>query len=610
MKKIILLLSIVLLTGALPLFLISCGGDDPVAEIVKPPVTPPTNNGDNNNSDNPTTTPGELAITQSCQDCSGNGNCPTCHGSGKYCKTCNSTGKCLTCDGTGECFSCHGSGDCFRCEGTGKMDCSYCTYGYCNGCSGKGWVTRVEWKCTVCGGSGQCRICGGNYRNAENCYTCDGKKRCQVCKDPNGRCGECKGNKYCKTCGGDAHCATCVNNPGKCNNCSGNGEVQVTKLDFVYKGASSSIRIQSNTEWKVTSNADWLSLSSTSGSGNGTLSIRAAANPTTVARNATITFTYGSSTTTVSVYQQGEPEYLTLSSTDPISFGLKGGSKTLTINSNVNWTVSCNSTWLKLSTASGSGNGSLTLSTEENNTTGTRNATVYINYSNTSAKISVSQEGINFSWSPSTLSTFASIGETKYLSITSNVDWKASCAEDWLTISPSSGSGDRTMSITAKVNAKNYSRSATITFTSAAGTSTLTVRQEAGPSTPFVIKKVEFGNTDANGNIIHDYGTKSYFERYEPKFIHARIECASYVSGSYDIYFNIVTPDGFIPKNVNGYSGRVGGYMSAGSTYKYITTGFQFTSGGYSNYWEPGKYRMDFYYNGSLMASNTFQVYY
>lgn len=590
----------------------ACGGGDDDGPITPPkqPETPSTPS--NGGTDTPPSTPqGTMQLTRTCTTCFGSKNCQTCKGTGKGCKTCGGTGRyCKDCNTTGDCQKCNGTGDCKFCGATGELDCNYCDgRGRCPICDGKGWTWHYENKCSTCKGTGDCKDCGRSGKRT--CIYCDGDKRCNDCRENRGKCKKCKGNPQCKTCGGDGHCADCTNHDGKCKTCKGEGQVGATSIRFSNSGGSEKIFITSNTDWKVTSNEDWLSFSSSSGNGNNTLTINASVNSKTTARNGIVTFTYGSNTTTISIYQEPEPEYLTLSSYDPIKFGLYGGSETLTITSNVDWKISCNESWLNLSTTSGSGSGILKLSVDENKTVGTRDASVIIYYSNTSATIKVSQEGLNFSYTPSSLSTFASLGDTQYVSITSNVDWKVSSSETWLSVTPTSGHGDRVLTITAKVNNTSYSRNATVTFTSDAGNSSLSIRQEAGPTTPFVINKVEFANVQANGTVINDYGVKSTFERYEPKYIKARILCADYVSGSYDIYYNIVTPDGYIPKNAGSYTGKLNGHMTAGETYYFETAGFQFVSNGYyGSYWDPGKYRFDFYYNGKLMASNTFQVYY
>lgn len=74
-------------------------------------------------------------------------------------------------------------------------------------------------------------------------------------------------------------------------------------------GSLSSVTLTSNTAWTVTSSEDWLVVSPTSGSGNGTLALTAdAANETASARTATVTISSdGITSVTITVTQMGIP---------------------------------------------------------------------------------------------------------------------------------------------------------------------------------------------------------------------------------------------------------------------------------------------------------------
>jgi titin len=72
--------------------------------------------------------------------------------------------------------------------------------------------------------------------------------------------------------------------------------------------------------------------------------------------------------------------------------------------------------------------------------------------------------------SPGTLS-FSSANEMQTFAITSNTDWSISSNQSWLTVSPASGSGDRTITVTAGANTAATQRTATITI-SGTGAST------------------------------------------------------------------------------------------------------------------------------------------
>lgn len=103
--------------------------------------------------------------------------------------------------------------------------------------------------------------------------------------------------------------------------------VSPTSLNFSSAGSTQSFSITSNTSWTVSDNAAWISVSPTSGSNNGTVSVTVTTN-TGAARNGTVTVTAGTLTRTVSVSQDATaplpptcPGSVTASSNSPVSVG-------------------------------------------------------------------------------------------------------------------------------------------------------------------------------------------------------------------------------------------------------------------------------------------------
>ena len=70
-------------------------------------------------------------------------------------------------------------------------------------------------------------------------------------------------------------------------------------------------------------------------------------------------------------------------------------------------------------------------------------------------------------------------GGTVEVALKSNGEWTLTSSEDWITISPTSGNGDATLTLAAEANATQELRSAVITATTKDNTATLTVNQEA-----------------------------------------------------------------------------------------------------------------------------------
>ena len=88
-----------------------------------------------------------------------------------------------------------------------------------------------------------------------------------------------------------------------------NLSVSPSSLSYIADGESKTVTVTSNTSWTATSSADWLTLSPTSGSNNGTITAVAAANTSSSQRTATITVSgTGVSAQTISVTQAAAGE--------------------------------------------------------------------------------------------------------------------------------------------------------------------------------------------------------------------------------------------------------------------------------------------------------------
>ena len=79
--------------------------------------------------------------------------------------------------------------------------------------------------------------------------------------------------------------------------------VNPESLEFAKGGESKNVTITSNTDWTAAASESWVTLGATSGKGNGTLAVTAAANEN-AARTATVTITAGTIVKTVTVSQE------------------------------------------------------------------------------------------------------------------------------------------------------------------------------------------------------------------------------------------------------------------------------------------------------------------
>ena len=382
MKKHLLLLSMVFAACAVMCTFTACGGGDDDDTINDEQTNTP--------SDGEINVPqGTIMLMQTCNTCSGSKQCVDCKGTGKGCKTCKGTGKyCSDCGGSGECDECYGSKQCNSCYGKKGTNCTWCMSkpGYCGKCVGTGKYGTA--KCTSCNGTGRCYYCGGNYFT--KCSKCNGTGECSHCH-ARGICPTCYGDPICSTCGGDGHCQTCVNSDGICTACKGSGEENVQSFAFAEEGGSKEVFIHCTSEWTLSSDADWLQCSRTSGKGNNAVTITIAKNPTTSLREGIVTAACGKNKATLRVSQTGEPFRLSVEQTS-VFISSSGSSQTFTISSNTNWTIRTADPWLTCSPMSGSGNATVTVSASAY-TQGTRYSllTITNNTGEVTAEVSVAQ---------------------------------------------------------------------------------------------------------------------------------------------------------------------------------------------------------------------------
>ncbi|MFI3299582.1 MAG: leucine-rich repeat protein [Rikenellaceae bacterium] len=104
--------------------------------------------------------------------------------------------------------------------------------------------------------------------------------------------------------------------------------LEVTPLELAYtaEGGDNAINVESNTDWSISSTADWIFLPYSTGSGNLSVTVTAIENTSSDSRTATITITTGNLSQSVAVSQEGtggsdDPSTgnLTLKTIDPES---------------------------------------------------------------------------------------------------------------------------------------------------------------------------------------------------------------------------------------------------------------------------------------------------
>ena len=259
-------------------------------------------------------------------------------------------------------------------------------------------------------------------------------------------------------------------------------KISPDSLAFSSSGGEKSFTIISNTSWTVSSNMnwmdDWLEISPTSGSNNGTVTVKADNNTLANERSATITVSGADITQSIEVTQQpGTPVVLTVS-TDSLSFLPSGQIKTILVESNIyDWTVISDVNWISVHRSSVLN--AVEVNVSPNPLPSLRTATITVSGGGITHSIKVTQaEGkpyLNLFGSGFFL--FYIDGGQETFTIQSSVDWTVGSNVAWLTVSPASGSNNSTVTVTATANTSGSERTASITVSGGGMSETVNVRQ-------------------------------------------------------------------------------------------------------------------------------------
>ena len=161
-------------------------------------------------------------------------------------------------------------------------------------------------------------------------------------------------------------------------------------------GGDFTVKVTHNIGYKINSQPEWVKQADKTTSGNtDTFSFKAEANTSTVAREGVIVFCNDNNECVpVTVKQAGVNATLSVSPAS-MTFTAKSESKTFTVTSNTDWTMTSDAAWVKLSATDGSGNAQVTVTAEENTATKQRIATITLKTKDgkTTATVKLSQNG-------------------------------------------------------------------------------------------------------------------------------------------------------------------------------------------------------------------------
>lgn len=136
-------------------------------------------------------------------------------------------------------------------------------------------------------------------------------------------------------------------------------------LEFTSSSGNKTVNVTSNSSWIVSDDATWITVTPTSGSNNGTLTI-SVSNNSGAERSGIVTVSGCNNTTKTIIVTQSGPCNFSLARSS-LDFSASPGGKTFNVTSNSGWTVSEDSSWISALPVSSFGNKSISISVTENN---------------------------------------------------------------------------------------------------------------------------------------------------------------------------------------------------------------------------------------------------
>lgn len=128
--------------------------------------------------------------------------------------------------------------------------------------------------------------------------------------------------------------------------------ISQTSLSVDASEQTQKVQITSNSYWTATTNASWIYLETSKGKGNSAMSVKFEANPSVTGdRNGEINITDGIHLHTITVIQGKATPVISVSK-NSLDFAYSGGSSSISVESNVDWTTTSDANWCKLSTTS------------------------------------------------------------------------------------------------------------------------------------------------------------------------------------------------------------------------------------------------------------------
>ncbi|MBV6513794.1 MAG: T9SS type A sorting domain-containing protein [Ignavibacteriales bacterium] len=275
--------------------------------------------------------------------------------------------------------------------------------------------------------------------------------------------------------------------------------IQPTTKNIGAEGGSFTISVTATCNWTASESANWITITPSSGNGNGSINVTVDPNTSFNSRSDIIAIASGTTGLICTITQSGASQSLMISPEEYSAPSANAGSFTITVSSNLNWTASSNQSWITVSPQNGSNNGTITVNYTANTTSSQRTGMVTVQGGLISVFCEISQPPATtnqLNINPTTYTASSSAAGSFPITVTSNVSWTASDDQTWITVTPTSGSNNGSVTVSYSENTSPTQRTGTVTITGGGITKTCPVTQP-GPPTGSIVW--QFNITVASG---------------------------------------------------------------------------------------------------------------
>ncbi len=252
-------------------------------------------------------------------------------------------------------------------------------------------------------------------------------------------------------------------------------------LTFPVGGGTESIQVQAEAAWTARTSYSWIDVAPQAGqSGTTTVSVQTLANNTTKDRTGYV-YLELSDKNRIEIPVQQEGIYLSVDKTD-FEFPVTASSAKLNVLSNAPWKFADGiPEWITVTPTGGTGNAAVTVSVTGHNSADPRQAKLSISPTavDSPCEIDIFQAGHTLEADSTSLHFSARAGQLTF-NLESDAQWVASSSDTWISVSPTSGSGNRTINVSVLANESETARTGSVVIGIEDKTVTVPVYQAGG----------------------------------------------------------------------------------------------------------------------------------